>query len=333
MSVSLSRGWPWACAQRYVIGKQQLEQEFSVKVVEMPHTFADPQWLYAHPEARAEDLMNACKNPDITAIISTIGGEESIRLLPYIDFDIIRENPKIFLGYSDSTIIHFMYQKAGVISFYGPAIMAWFAENWGLFPYMVDSLQKTIFSNEIIWKINENKEVWTNEFLSWDDPNNQQKKRKTQQTTGWRWIQGSGIHQGRLIGGCLDVFPFMIGTSIRPSIEERTDTILFIETSEEQMSTTQFERIMRNLGSQGILHRIKGILLGRSQLNYTTGKQINYDQSLQKIINDELGLYHMPIITNMDFWHTDPMMVLPLGVQAELNCDQKIFSILESACQ
>lgn len=68
--------------------------------------------------------MNACKNPDITAIISTIGGEESIRLLPYIDFDIIRENPKIFLGYSDSTIIHFMYQKAGVISFYGPAIMA-----------------------------------------------------------------------------------------------------------------------------------------------------------------------------------------------------------------
>lgn len=93
----------------------------------------------------------------------------------------------------------------------------------------------------------------------------------------------------------------MIGTSIRPSIEERTDTILFIETSEEQMSTTQFERIMRNLGSQGILHRIKGILLGRSQLNYTTGKQINYDQSLQKIINDELGLYHMPIITNMDF--------------------------------
>lgn len=73
--------------------------------------------------------MNAFENPEIKAIVSTIGGEEGIRILPYVDFNVIRNNPKVFLGYSDSTVIHFICQKAGINSFYGPSIMAGFAEN------------------------------------------------------------------------------------------------------------------------------------------------------------------------------------------------------------
>ena len=89
-------------------------------------------WL-ATPR-RAEDLMQTFDDPTIKVVISTIG-DDSIRILPYLDMDVIRANPKIFMGYSVTTITHFACFKAGLVSFYGPAIMAGFAENGGIFSY------------------------------------------------------------------------------------------------------------------------------------------------------------------------------------------------------
>ena len=122
----------------------------------MPNTLKSAQRVYEHPELRAQDLMDAFANPNIKAIISTIWWEESIRILPYIDFEIIKNNPKIFMWYSDSTITHFICQKAGLISFYGPSIMTWFWENTGMFPYMVEHVRKTLFSNTPIWILQPN---------------------------------------------------------------------------------------------------------------------------------------------------------------------------------
>lgn len=331
-TVSLSWWWPWACLERYAIGKKQLEERFWIKVVEMKHTLSDPQRVYEHPEARAQDLMDAFADPNIKAIISTIWGEESIRILPYIDFEIIKNNPKIFLWYSDSTITHFICHKAGLVSFYGPSIMAWFAENTGIFPYMAEYIQKSLFSPDPIWVLTPNTSWWTNELYDWWNPENQNIKRNLMPNTPRRRLQGEGIVQGKLLWWCLDVFPFMIGTSIRPSLEDRENKILFIETSEEQMSINQFERIIRNLWSQGILNCIKGILLGRSQYNSATHTQINYDDTLIRIINKELWLTTLSVITNMDFGHTDPMMVLPLWVTAQINCTTQQINIIESAC-
>jgi muramoyltetrapeptide carboxypeptidase LdcA involved in peptidoglycan recycling len=92
----------------------------------MAHTLRDDAWLHDHPQARADDLMQAFLNPEIKAIISTIGGNDSIRLLPYLDLDVMRDNPKIFMGYSDTAISHMAGFTAGLVSFYGPAIMAGF---------------------------------------------------------------------------------------------------------------------------------------------------------------------------------------------------------------
>jgi muramoyltetrapeptide carboxypeptidase LdcA involved in peptidoglycan recycling len=80
-------------------------------VVESRHALADIDWLAAHPAARAADLMEVLKDPAIHGIISTIGGDDSIRMLPYLDYSVIRQNPKVFLGYSDSTITHFAFLK------------------------------------------------------------------------------------------------------------------------------------------------------------------------------------------------------------------------------
>lgn len=332
ISLSLSRWWPWACPERYNIWKKQLEQEFDVKVIEWKYTLESPERVYNHPEARAEDLMNAFKNPDIKAIISSIGWEESIRILPYIDFDVIRNNPKIFMGFSDSTITHFICHKAELVSFYWPAIMAWFGENWGLFPYMVDSVKKTIFSNEIIWEIKPNEDGWTSERLERSNPENQKQKRRLEKCTWRRRLQWKGVHQWETLWGCIDVFPFMQWTSIWPSLEDWKWKVLILEPSEEQMPTYSFERIIRNLWSQWILNVISGILVGRAQLNYETNIQINYDETILNVVNHELWLSDLPIITNMDFWHTDPILTMPLWCKLEINWDNETISFLESAC-
>jgi muramoyltetrapeptide carboxypeptidase LdcA involved in peptidoglycan recycling len=96
-TVSLSWGGPGAFPERYEAGKRQLQDEFGVTVVEMPHTLSDATWLQQNPQARADDLLQAFADPSVTAIISTIGGDDSIRILPFIDLNVIRSNPKILL--------------------------------------------------------------------------------------------------------------------------------------------------------------------------------------------------------------------------------------------
>src|SRR4051812_15502007 len=103
-AVSLSWGGPGAIPHRYQAGKAQFEREFGVQVMEMKHTLESPEWLERNPKARADDLMEAFADSQINGIISTIGGDDSVRLLPHIDLEVIRRNPKVVMGYSDTTV-------------------------------------------------------------------------------------------------------------------------------------------------------------------------------------------------------------------------------------
>jgi muramoyltetrapeptide carboxypeptidase LdcA involved in peptidoglycan recycling len=219
--ISLSSGWPSVFPGAYCDGKRQLEEAFGVQVIESRHTLADPDWLAAHPEARAADLMEVLRDTSIQGIVSTIGGDDSIRLLPFLDLSVIRENPKIFMGYSDTTVMHFAFLKAGVTSFYGPSIMAGFDENGGLLPYMADSVRQILFGTSITEGITEatitpNQDGWTCASFDWGDKKRNARPRPLQQCSGWRWLQGVGCHRGRLVGGCLDVLDWLRGTPIWP---------------------------------------------------------------------------------------------------------------------
>ncbi|BBB47922.1 S66 family peptidase [Pelolinea submarina] len=330
-AVSLSWGGPGALPARYQAGVRQLEEAFNVQVVEMPHTLADPDWLHAHPQARAEDLIQAFSDPHINAIFSTIGGDDSIRTLPYLDLEVIRNNPKIFMGYSDSTITHFACLKAGLGSFYGPSIMSGFGENAGLFPYMAASVRKTLFESQPIGALSPNTDGWSDELLDWGDPKNQSISRKRKPCTGWKFLQGRGIHSGRLIGGCIEVLDWLRGTDVWPDTEEWEDTILFIETSEEAPSPQAVERMLRSLAALGVLKRIHGLLVGRPGGQVPPEQFAEYDQAILNIMVEEEGLKNTPIVTAMDFGHTDPMLVLPYGAQTRIDCDQQIIEITESA--
>ncbi len=151
---TVSLGWGGAgdtgIKWRYEQGKKQLEEEFGLEVVEMPHTLAGSEFVYQNPEKRAEDLMSAFSDPTIKAIFCCIGGNESIRMLPYIDLNVIKENPKLFVGYSDNTVAHFICLKAGLSSMYGPSILVDFAETGGIPSYTKNSVVQTLFASDPI---------------------------------------------------------------------------------------------------------------------------------------------------------------------------------------
>ena len=101
---------------RYQVGKERLEKQFGLEVVEAEHTLSGSSFLADNPQARASDLMQVFHDPSIKGIFSCIGGNNSLRILPYLDLQVIRDNPKIFLGYSDSTVTHLVCYKAGLTS-------------------------------------------------------------------------------------------------------------------------------------------------------------------------------------------------------------------------
>ena len=307
---------------RYQLGKQRLADEFGIEVVEMPNTLKGSQYLYDHPEKRAEDFMQAFADPTIKGIFSCIGGNESIRLLPFIDFNIIRENPKVFIGYSDTTVQHFMCLKAGLSSFYGASILAEFAENIEIYEYTKNHINKALFSGEIIGPVAPS-EYWTGEILPWSEENRNTAK-KLQKNSGFELLQGSGKVRGQLIGGCIEVMEMLKGT-ILWNKSDFDGAILFLETSEDMPEPSYIEAWLRNYGAQGILQKINGIIWSKP---YGLKYYDEYKASIRKITN-ELGLTGLPVLYNLNFGHTEPMCVLPFGAMAEIDCGEKTFSILE----
>lgn len=330
-AVTLSWGGPGAFPHRYQAGKKQLEDAFGVCVVEMPHTLSSPDFIRANPQARADDLMQAFSDDSINGIIATIGGEDSIRLLPFMDLDVIRSNPKVFMGYSDTTISHFLCLNAGLGSLYGPSIMAGFAENGGLFPYMQDAVQRALFSNKPIGTIEPNMNGWTVEMLDWGDPALQSRQRKRNPSSGWNFLQGQGQHSGHLLGGCVEVLDWLRGTPLWPDLSVWNNAILFLETSEEAPSPKAVERILRAFAACGILDKIKAVLFGRPGGPVPQSAFKNYDRILVDFFRTELGRPDLPIVTGMDFGHTDPMLVLPIGRECVIDCENQTISIPDNA--
>jgi len=310
---------------RYQQGKERLEQVFGLKVVEMEHTLSGSRYIYENPQKRAEDLMNAFMDPEIKAIIACIGGIESIRMLPFIDFEVIHNNPKIFLGYSDSTITHLMCYKAGISSIYGPTLLVDFAENVAMDEYTVEYLKKTLFSEEPVGLISPAKE-WTSERLPWRIENKDM-QRKKYPNQGYELLQGKGCVQGRLLGGCIEVFDMLRGTELFPELSSFDHAILFLETSEDKPPVWLIEVILRTYGIMGILGRLRGLVFGKPQDEEFYAE---YNEVIKKVLA-EFHREDLPVLVNMNFGHTEPKICLPYGVLAEINCENKTFAIIEGA--
>lgn len=311
---------------RYELGKKRLEEQFGLHVVTMPNALKGSEYVYKHPEMRAKDFMDAIQDPNVKAIICNIGGADTIRLLPYINFDVIKKNPKIFMGYSDSTVNHFMMYHAGVESFYGPCVMCEFAENKQMHDYTVKYIQEVLFENKENITIESSKE-WTSEFLDWSHADYDSVARTmNEETHGFEVLQGTGVVEGNLLGGCFDVFPMIIGTSIWPSKEKWKDKILFLETSEDEIAPEFIEYYLRNLIAQGIIDEISGMIVGKPQ-NETYYEE--YKEVYQRLISEEAHRPELPILYNVNFGHTAPMCILPFGLKVKINLEKKQIMFME----
>ncbi len=314
---------------RYELGKQRLQDVFGLNVVEMPNTLKGSEYLYQHPEARAADLLAAFADPAIRGIFSCIGGEDSIRLLPYIDFERIRSSPKVFLGYSDSTVTHFICQKAGLASFYGASILAELAENVRIFDYTRACLHQVLFSAEPVGLVEPAAE-WTGERVEWTEENRGRAK-VMQPNPGPVLLQGQGRGKvrGRLTGGCLEVLEMLKGTSLWPAADWFDGAILFLETSEDMPDPKWVRYWLRNAGAMGVLQHAAGIVWG---IPYGGCHREAYADEIRKVLA-EFGLADLPVLYGLNFGHTEPMMCLPYGALAEIDCDRAAFSILESGVE
>lgn len=338
-SISLSAGLAGMFPKRYQQGVKQIEETFGLKVIPTPHALCSEDEIYNHPDWRLEDLMWAFKNPEVKGILTNIGGDDTLRLLPLMTekhFETIHDNPKIFLGFSDTTVNHMMCFKAGLTSFYSPSLMFGYAENAGIPEIMVENTKKTLFSTEPVGVLPESKEFIV-EYVEWDIEN--APKRKRIPNTPWRYIQGDKTVSGSLIGGCTDVLMnTIIGTSLWPDLDDFNGAILFLENSEERPSSDWLLYWLRNLGVQGILERISGILFARpgsgcfqsqeDQDNWLQ-KYPEFDKAILKGLK-EFGCTDMPVVTNMDYGHTMPQLILPYGIKAEINPKKKTVSLLEN---
>ena len=330
--VSLSRGvlGEKGFIHKFELAKRRLEEDYELQVVAMPNALKGVNYLYEHPEARAQDLMDAFKDSEIKAVFNAIGGDDTVRLLPYIDFDVIRNNPKIFTGFSDTTTNHFMMYKAGLVSYYGLSVMGSIAEYVAINEYTKDMMEKTLFfpqekleikcsdycsyEKDTVWWMEENMNVSIPRY-----PNSE-----------YEILQGKGIVTGELLGGCIDVFVELLGTSLWPTLDEWRGKLLLIETSEDDMPETNLSWILRNLNAQGILQVLNGIVVGKPAFE---DKLESYKEVYRKVVGFEAGLSDLPIIYNVNVGHAYPIGVFPLGLRYEIDCKNKKLTLLEPATE
>lgn len=312
---------------KYEIAKERLAREFGLDLVPMPHALKGTQFVAEHPELRARDLADAFRDDAIAAVFCAIGGDDSIRMLPYVDFDAIRQNPKIFMGYSDTTVGHFMMRRAGLVSFYGPSVMAEFGEYVAMPDYQREAVRRALFGDTAGWRIPPSP-LWSDDHVPWAEENRNTARKYRPDGRGYEVLQGTGRARGRLLGGCLDVFPMCVGTEIWPGLGDWRGAILFFETSEDKPSPDLVKWTLRNLAAQGILKVLSGILVGKPQ------DEVYYEEykaAILQVVAREEKLTGLPIVYNMNFGHAVPIGVIPAGAMAEIDCGERSVTILESA--
>lgn len=330
--ISPSSGMPFLFPWVYQQGINRIKDHFNLQPVEFPTACQSSDYLSQNPKARAEDVNRAFADPSIKAIIATIGGIDQIRILPHLDKEIIKSNPKIFMGYSDCTNLHLYLWNLGIISFYGGAVMTQFAMGGGMQEYTINSIEKALFTSAIgqVWATNE----YSDADLDWADKENLSKKRPQYLSAGWHWhnSQDQAI-QGRLWGGCLEVLDLHL--SVRrylPDFEKLDGTILFIETSEEMPSEGLVYCFIAALAELGLLIRFKAILMAYPKAQFCgktppEGREafiINQQNAVKQALKDYNS--NIPVVFNMNFGHTDPQIIIPSGGNVLIDCAKKTIS-------
>jgi muramoyltetrapeptide carboxypeptidase LdcA involved in peptidoglycan recycling len=271
---------------------------------------------------RVADLHELFRDPEVRLILAAIGGDHSCHLLPLLDFALIREHPKLFMGFSDITVLNVaIWKETGLVTFNGPALLTDFAEHPEMFDYTQSFFMRAVADASPIGPITHSS-WWTEEFLDWRQQRDRSRPRRRQPSQGWTWLK-PGLAEGILVGGCLESLDHLRGTRFWPDWHDR---IMFIETSEAAPPPEAVDARLMDYENMGVLQSISGLLVGRP-MRYTEQQR----QQLRDVVLDSTKAFDFPVITDMDFGHTAPQFTLPLGCRARIDTTSQTFAIVESA--
>ncbi len=260
-------------------------------------------------EERLSDLHDAFEDKNVKGIITVIGGFNSNQLLKYINYDLIKNNPKVLCGYSDITALsNAIYAKTGLVTYSGPHYSS-LGMKKGL-EYTIDYFKKALMENKP-FEILPSKE-WRDDRW-WENQN----EVKIEKNNG-SFVINEGEAEGTIIGDNLCTFNLLQGTEFMPSLK---NSILFIEDDYESNDVT-FDRDLQSLIHQPDFDQVRGIVIGRFQ----KASKITKEQ-LIKIIKTKKELNNIPIIAGIDNGHTTPKITIPIGGKARIIAKGSIIKI------
>ncbi|CEJ80886.1 hypothetical protein VHEMI01044 [[Torrubiella] hemipterigena] len=308
--------------------KQFLEsQGFQVKDIFSPSLPSTS--LRASVEARAEEVHSAFRDDTIHAIVCCIGGLTANELLPYLDYDLIRAHPKIFVGSSDITLIHYALRAgAGLRTFYGPSAITQLAEYPAPLDFTWTNFVATLMADPSDGSSQRSLPralEYTDEFLDFGCEPDNLRPRVLQPAPGWKWLRG-GQCEGNIVGGCLPSILQLFGTAWELSYKGKV-LLLELPDGPTLKSAWPLSLVRWNLGdlaTRGVWRDVVGVVLGRTYL-YSAEETAEWESMVLEFAEE----FEFPILSGVDVGHTDPMLTLPLDTLCRLDSDKDEWRILE----
>lgn len=322
-------------AHEVKIGIERLK-EYGIEVEFLPNSKKGIEFIKNSPEARAKDLIKAFKDDSIDMILCAIGGDDTYRLLPYLfennELEKVAKQ-KIFLGFSDTTMNHFMLNKVGIKTFYGQAFLPDICElSNEILPYSKHFFEELINNGRI--KEIYPSDVWYNEREDFSEKSIGISMEE-HQNRGFELIRGNAKFEGQILGGCLETIFDIFDNSryedtvylcqkynLFPSLNEWENKILLLETSEERPKPELFRKMILKLQEYGIFDVISGLIIGKPQNE-------EYYNEYKQIILDEIRNKNLSIVYNINIGHSTPRCIIPFGVNAKVDIERQIIEFKE----
>ena len=318
------------------IGVKRLE-EFGLHVRFMPHALSGLDYIKNHPDERAQDLLDALKDPKIDMILTAIGGDDTYRLLPYLfENDELKKAAadKVFLGFSDTTINHFMLHKAGMRTFYGQAFLPDLCElDVDMLPYTKQYFRELITTGTI--REITPSDVWYEERTAFT-PDQVGNSTPSHPDRGFELLQGPSVFSGKILGGCIDsMYDCFCGDRYEdmpvlclkyhlfPDAKDWEGRIILLETSEEKPTPGLYRQALEYLKATGVFDAVSGILAGKPLDEI-------YAEEYKNLLVEVIDNPDLPILFNVNVGHALPRCIIPFGVMATVDANAQIIRFSEA---
>lgn len=311
------------------IGLRRLE-DLGLNVRFLPHALKGLEYVREHPEKRAEDLLAAFRDPEIDMILCAIGGDDTYRLLPYLfDHGELADavTNKVFLGFSDTTLNHFMLHKLGLRTFYGQAFLPDLCElGPEMLPYTRKYFQELITTGGI--REISPSDVWYAERQRFT-PEEVGKALPPHPNQGFQLLQGPPRFSGKILGGCIDsMYDMFCGDRyadmpllcrkyrLFPEAEEWKGRILLLESSEEKPTPAQYRQALEYLKAAGVFDAVSGVLVGKPM-------DETYMEEYRQLLTEVIARPELPVVCNLNVGHAKPRCILPFGMEAFVDAEKQ----------